>query len=154
MRIRAALAAVLVLLSVGAACSSSKKAPKTSNSTTTVTPLNPTTTLGPSTTVKGKTTTTTAGAAKAKSAEAASSGLFDAWKAGDKAKARQFANDAAVTELFSHPYTGPSPTFQGCEPHSGPIICSYSYEGGGMQFTVTGNGADGFTVTKVSYTAD
>jgi hypothetical protein len=57
MRIRAAVAVVLVLLSAGA-CSSKKNA-KTPGSTTTVTPMNPTTTLAPTTTRPGRTTKTT-----------------------------------------------------------------------------------------------
>jgi hypothetical protein len=152
MRIRAVVAAVLVLLSVGAACSS-KKAAKTPKSTTTVTPMNPTTTLAPTTTVKGKSTPTTR-PAKATTAEAAAKRLFDAWRAGDKATARQVATEAVVADLFSHPANGPAPTFQGCEPDGSTFVCSYTYEGGAMQFTVSGSAAAGFTVTKFGEIAD
>jgi len=154
MRIRTAVAVVLVVLSAGGACSSKKDA-KSANSTTTVTPMNPTTTVAPTTTVKGKTTATTSpSAAKATTAEAAASRLFDAWKAGDKTKARQVATEAAVSELFSHPYSEPAPTFQGCDPDGSTFICSYTYEGGATQFTVSGSAATGFTVTKVGQIAD
>lgn len=157
MRTRTAVIVVVAVVALTGACSSKKDSSST-GATTTVTPLNPTTTAAPPTTAVSTTkpgaTATTAASVKVTTAEAASAQLFDAWKAGDKAKAKQVANDAAVNELFSHPYTGPAPTFQGCEPDGATFICSYTYEGGAMQFTVEGSAAAGYKVTKVGYIAD
>ncbi|MBV8692490.1 MAG: hypothetical protein JOY57_12580 [Actinobacteria bacterium] len=151
MRIRVLVAVALLVVSAGA-CSSGHSS-KSSGPTTTVEPINPTTTLPPTTV--GKTTKTTApSAAKATTAEVASNRLFDAWKAGNKTAARQIASDAVVNELFSHPASGPPETFQGCDPDAGGFLCSYTYEGGAMQFTVSGSAAAGFKVTKLSYIAD
>jgi hypothetical protein len=137
---------VLAALTTGACSSKNNKATSAASTTTSSPPV-----------VTGSTPPTTTAPAvgvKATTAESASSQLFDAWKAGDKTKAKQVADDAAVNELFSHPYTGPSPTFEGCEAGSGKTVCSYSYEGGGMFFTVEGSAAAGYRVTSVDYIAD
>jgi hypothetical protein len=140
---------VLAVLTTGA-CSSKKKASSAASTSTSSTA----TAGGAATTTTVSPSSPTAAGVKATTAESASSQLFDAWKAGDKTKAKQVAGDAAVNELFSHPYTGPSPTFEGCEAGSGKTVCSYSYEGGGMFFTVEGSAAAGYRVTSVDYIAD
>ena len=152
MRPRVVIGVLVVVLVTAAACSSKKK--DTAGTTTSVT-ASAASTVTPSSAPGSATTNPSAGGAvKATTAESASNQLFEAWKANDKAKARQVANEASVTELFSHPYTGPSPDFQGCEQDGSEYLCSYTYEGGAMQFTVEGSATAGYRVTNVDYIAD
>lgn len=86
--------------------------------------------------------------------EEAANHLFEAWKAGDKAKALQFADQKAVDEVFSRPYTGPDPEFMGCDHEVDHYFCRFRYEGGSTTYRVDGGVSAGYMVTEVTQTAD
>jgi hypothetical protein len=143
---RLAIAGIVVGIAAGG-CSLNKE---TTVATATTVPV----TLGSTTstsTSKGSTTTAPTKLAKP---EDAASHLFEAWKAGDRTAAKQFATFAAVDTIFSHPYTSPAPAFMGCDREADHYNCNYFYEGGGMHFLVDGGAAAGWIVSKVTYTAD
>ena len=110
----------------------------------------------PPATVGGATTSTAAGKPlKLTTPEQAASHLFLAWRAGNRAEARQAADDAAVNELFSHPVNGPEPSFEGCDQQQpGRYNCAYRYAGGAMIFYVDGNASNGFRVSSLDFIAD
>ena len=93
---------------------------------------------------------------KASKPEDAAEGLFNAWKAKDRAAASKYASDIAVQTLFGEG----SPEglqFQGCDKAEGEDAgynCGYSYEGGALIMVVTGNDADGYKVTGAGFVAD
>jgi len=80
--------------------------------------------------------------------------LLDAWKAGDRTKALKFADQKAVDEVFSRPYTGPDPEFMGCDHEAGHYFCRFRYEGGSTTYRVDGGVSAGYRVTEVTQTAD
>jgi hypothetical protein len=80
--------------------------------------------------------------------------LFEAWKAGDRAAASEFAQPEAVDEVFSRPYTGPEPEFQGCAHDVDHYLCNFRYEGGATIYRVDGGSSAGYFVTEVSQVAD
>lgn len=80
--------------------------------------------------------------------------LFDAWKAGDRTKALKFADQKAVDEVFSRPYTGPDPEFMGCDQEMDHYFCRFRYEGGSTTYRVDGGVSAGYQVTEVTQTAD
>jgi hypothetical protein len=105
-----------------------------------------------STTVQATAPSTTPGV-KLTSAAAAANHLYEAWKAGDRTKALQAANERAVTALFSRPFN--TATFRGCdEPSQLGADCSYRYEGGALVMHVTGDGTTGFIVETAEFLAD
>jgi hypothetical protein len=146
------LATLLILLALVGACSSKKD----SSTTTTTSPTDTTGVLSTSTTAttsassSGTTGTSSGGSSSQKltSPEQAAAHLFLAWKDGDKNEAKQFATDAAVNELFKQKYTGPEPSFQGCDQQGNQFNCVYRYEGGAMIFRVEGSAAAGYRVTS------
>ncbi len=79
--------------------------------------------------------------------------LVGAWIAGEAAAAARCAEEPVVDELFENDGTGAQWIFQGCG-IVGPDRCQYSYEGGGVTFTVAGSDADGWKVTAVEFIAD
>jgi hypothetical protein len=86
--------------------------------------------------------------------EEAAKHLFDAWKAGDKAKALKFADQKAVDDVFSRPYSGPDPEFMGCDHEVDHYFCRFRYEGGSTTYRVDGGVSAGYMVTEVTQTAD
>ena len=81
--------------------------------------------------------------------------LVGAWIAGEKAAAARCAEDAVVEELFEASGEGAQWIFQGCNgPDPGVPQCQYSYEGGGVTFTLAGTEAAGWRVSSVEYIAD
>lgn len=80
--------------------------------------------------------------------------LFEAWKAGNKDEALKFANQAAVDDVFSRPYTGPDPEFMGCDHEVDHYFCRFRYEGGSTTYRVDGGVSAGYFVTEVTQTAD
>ena len=80
--------------------------------------------------------------------------LFEAWKAGDRAAALEFAQPEAVDEVFSRPYTGPEPQFQGCAHDVDHYLCNFYYEGGATIYRVDGGSSAGYYVTEVTQVAD
>ena len=105
-----------------------------------------------STTVQATPPSSTPGV-KLTSPAAAANHLYEAWKAGDRAKALQAANERAVTELFGHPFNTAS--FRGCdEPDQLGADCSYRYEGGGLILHVIGDATTGFIVETAQFLAD
>jgi peptidoglycan hydrolase-like protein with peptidoglycan-binding domain len=86
----------------------------------------------------------------------ASQTLYNFWGANDRLGALRNATQAAV-DLVLRGERG-SLTDQGCaeDPTLGPghYICSYTYEGGAVNFQVQGNGTDGYYVESASFFAD
>jgi hypothetical protein len=91
---------------------------------------------------------------KLTSPEVASVHLFDAWKVGSRAAALQFASTTAVNTLFAHPFSAPGPAFQTCTHVVDHFICNYTFQGGAMNFLVTGGVSAGYRVSSVSFVAD
>lgn len=79
--------------------------------------------------------------------------LVGAWIAGEPEAAARCAEEPVVDRLFENDGTGAQWIFQGCGT-VGPDQCQYSYEGGGVTFTVAGSDAAGWTVTAVEFIAD
>jgi hypothetical protein len=96
----------------------------------------------------------TADPLKLTSPEESAMHLFEAWKAGDKTKALKFAEQEAVDEVFSRPYTGPDPEFMGCDHEVDHYFCRFRYEGGSTTYRVDGGVSAGYVVTEVTQTAD
>lgn len=96
----------------------------------------------------------TADPQKLTSPEESAKHLFEAWKAGDKAKALKFAEQGAVDDVFSRPYTGPDPEFMGCDHEVDHYFCRFRYEGGSTTYRVDGGVSAGYRVTEVTQTAD
>lgn len=94
------------------------------------------------------------GQAKVVGPEAASAGLFDAWKAGDRTAAAEFAEPAAVEYLLSRKYTGPDPEVMGCEEEGDQFVCRYRFEASSMTFRLEGGVSTGYRVTQVTERAD
>jgi hypothetical protein len=61
---------------------------------------------------------------------------------------------AAVTEIFQNSGAGAQYTFQGCAGDPGVPTCSYSYEGGALNLSVSGTEATGWKVQSLKYVAD
>lgn len=80
--------------------------------------------------------------------------LFEAWKAGDRAAAAEFAQPEAVDEVFSRPFTGPEPEFQGCAHEVDHYLCNFYHEGGATIYRVDGGSSAGYYVTEVNQVAD
>jgi hypothetical protein len=91
---------------------------------------------------------------KLTSPEAAAKHLFVSWQTGNKTAALKFADQAAVDEVFSRPYTGPDPEFMGCDHEVDHYFCRYRYEGGSTTYRVDGGNSAGYVVTEVTQTAD
>jgi hypothetical protein len=91
---------------------------------------------------------------KLTSPEEAAQHLFDSWKAGNKTEALKYADQAAVDEVFSRPYTGPDPEFMGCDHEVDHYFCRFRYEGGSTTYRVDGGNSAGYIVTEVTQTAD
>ena len=91
---------------------------------------------------------------KLTSPEEAARHLFDSWKAGNRAEALKFADQDAVDEVFSRPYTGPDPEFMGCDHEVDHYFCRYRYEGGSTTYRVDGGISAGYQVTEVTQSAD
>ena len=106
-----------------------------------------------STTVQATPPTSAAPAVKLTSPKAAADHLLDAWRANDRTKALQAANERAVTALFGRPYNAVS--FRGCdEPDQLGADCSYRYEGGGLVLHVNGDAGTGFIVETAEFLTD
>lgn len=80
--------------------------------------------------------------------------LFDAWKSGDRTRALRFADQKAVDDVFSRPYSGPDPEFMGCDHEVDHYFCRFRYEGGSTTYRVDGGVSAGYIVTEVTQTAD
>ena len=88
--------------------------------------------------------------------EAAATHLYDAWGARDRQAALAGATLAAV-DLLLRGERG-NLNNAGCGPHpqlgEGFFVCSYTYEGGAVNFWVEGNPTDGYYVESASFFAD
>lgn len=97
-----------------------------------------------------------AGFVRLGSAELAASHLYEKWGADDRAGALRNATQAAV-DLVLRGQRG-NLTAAGCAPDPvlGPehFICSYTYEGGAVNFQTRGNAIDGFYVESATFIAD
>lgn len=97
-----------------------------------------------------------AGFVRLGSAELASDHLYERWGADDRAGALRNATQAAV-DLVLRGQRG-TLTSIGCAPDPvlGPehFICTYSYEGGVVNFHTRGNALDGFYVESATFIAD
>lgn len=80
--------------------------------------------------------------------------LYESWKAGDKTEALKFAEQAAVDNVFSRPYTGPDPEFMGCDHEVDHYFCRFRYEGGSTTYRVDGGNSAGYVVTEMTQVAD
>jgi len=79
--------------------------------------------------------------------------LVGAWIAGEKAAAARCAEGSVVDQLFENDGTGAVWVFQGCGIVA-PDRCQYSYEGGGVTFTLAGSDEGGWKVTGLEFIAD
>lgn len=79
--------------------------------------------------------------------------LVGAWIAGEEAAATRCADASVVDRLFENDGTGAMWIFQGCG-IVGPDQCQYSYEGGGVTFTLAGSDEGGWKVTGLEFIAD
>ena len=154
----AALCACSLLLAAG--CSKSgnttnKTLVNTSTTTTTSNASQPA--ASPQPTAQPTATGTDVGRSlKASKPEDAAQGLFNAWKAKDRAAASKYASDMAVKTLFDEG-SAEGLEFQGCnkDEDGGDFYnCAYTYEGGAVFMQVTGNDADGYKVTGAGFVAD
>lgn len=57
--------------------------------------------------------------------EQAATGLFAAYRAGDRDQAATFATEDVIAVLFAQPYAPPDGSFQGCRPDGELYHCSY-----------------------------
>jgi hypothetical protein len=57
--------------------------------------------------------------------EQAATGLFAAYRNGDRAQAATFATDEVIAVMFAEPYSPPDGTFGGCRPDGDLYQCSY-----------------------------
>lgn len=100
--------------------------------------------------------TMVAGFVRLPTPDAAAKHLFDAWGADDRKKALRNATQAAV-DLVLRGQRG-SLNAAGCSPDPvlGPgfFTCSYTFEGGAVNFQTLGNQTDGFYVESASFIAD
>ena len=81
--------------------------------------------------------------------------LVGSWIAGAKPAAARCADQHVVDELFGANGAGAEWLFQGCDgPDPGVPQCQYSYEGGGVTFTLNGTEAAGWKVTALEFIAD
>jgi hypothetical protein len=88
--------------------------------------------------------------------EDAARGLFNAWKAKDRAAASRYASDTAIKTLFDEG-SAEGLEFQGCniEETGGDYYnCAYTYEGGAVFMQVTGSDTAGYKVTGAGFVAD
>lgn len=91
---------------------------------------------------------------KASRPEDAAEGLFNAWKAKDRAAASKYASDTAIKTLFDEG-SAEGLEFQGCYESDGDYYnCAYNYEGGSVSMMVAGSDAGGYKVTEVNFIAD
>ena len=126
------LAKILIILSACALCVSCGK--------------------GGSTTTNGNASNGAAGSqagAKAAKPEDAAKGLFEAWKAKDRAAAASFAPEDEVADLFKKEFPEKGMEFHGCEKAAGGYSCVYTAEGGGINMHVLGSDAAGYKVSTV-----
>lgn len=97
-----------------------------------------------------------AGFVRLGSAELASSRLYERWGADDRAGALRNATQAAV-DLVLRGQRG-TLTAVGCAPDPllgpGHFVCTYTYEGGAVNFQTRGNALDGFYVESATFIAD
>ena len=134
--------------------SSSTSSTSTSSTSTSTTSTSTTTTTAPTTTTTAPTTTTAAGPAGASSPEAAAASLFDAWTAGDRDNAGEFADPGAVATLFSRDGVGNDLEFDACTSSGGGRYdCTYSNSAEAVVFEVDPV-PSGYRVTGVSFPND
>ena len=134
--------------------SSSTSSTSTSSTSTSTTSTSTTTTTVPTTTTTAPTTTTAAGPAGAPSPEAAAASLFDAWTAGDRDNAGEFADPGAVATLFSRDGFGNDLEFDACTSSGGGRYdCTYSNSAEAVVFEVDPV-PSGYRVTGVSFPND
>lgn len=97
-----------------------------------------------------------AGFRRLATADQASAHLYDAWGASDRAVATTNATLAAV-DLVLRGQRGEL-TNQGCTEDEllgpGHLVCSYTYEGGAVNFHVQGTALDGYYVESAQFIAD
>ena len=155
-------ASSLLLLFLLAGCSKSTNTNSAANvnttkSTTTTTTANaPTPAASVQPTAQATPTGTDVGRSlKSAKPEDAAQGLFNAWKAKDRAAAKRYASDIAISALFDEG-SAEGLQFQGCEKDEGGDYynCGYTYEGGAAIMQVSGNDADGYKVTGAGFVAD
>jgi len=128
----------------------------TTRSTTTTTTTNAQTpAASPQPTAQATPTGTDVGRSlKSAKPEDAAQGLFNAWKAKDRAAASKYASDVAIKALFDEG-SAEGLEFQGCNESDGDFYnCSYTYEGGSVFMMVLGSDADGYKVTEAGFIAD
>jgi hypothetical protein len=88
--------------------------------------------------------------------EEAAASLHDAWAAGDPVAGVRCATGPAMQTLFGSGATGPADSefFAGCFPDESPALCSYAYEGGAINFSMSSDPNAGAVVQAVSFLAD
>lgn len=149
MRARAITAVLIAAVAVGG-CNSGDDPAIEVPSTTTTTGADESTT----TSAAGAVTSTTAPAGRAASPELAAKGLFDAWRARDRARALTFGTERSVEALFDSGSTGGGMEYQGCEPEGGQFSCAWRYEGGGLIMTVQNAPEAGYVVELARFVVD
>ena len=148
----AALLVVIVVAVVALAGGDEKKRKRAQPTTTTSSTTTSTSTTLPPTTTTIPTPVTVAIVCTTPSD--ATMSVFNAWRAGDRASAERCATTAAMDELFQTSGAGAQYTFQGCFGDPGVPTCSYTYEGGAVNFTLNGTESGGWRVVDVGYVAD
>ncbi|MGI8662462.1 MAG: hypothetical protein ACR2LQ_04515 [Acidimicrobiales bacterium] len=119
-----------------------------------------TTSVGTSTTVKtpgGSTTTLVAPPTTAEPAvpspEQAATGLFAAYRSGDRGQAERFATDDVISVLFEAPYSPPDGSFQGCQADGELFQCRYAQGQSTYDMTAQRNPSTGsFLIVVISVT--
>ena len=157
-RLWAALCASSLLLLAGCSKSTNTNSTTNVNTTRSTTTTNaPTPAASPQPTAQATPTGTDVGRSlKSAKPEDAAQGLFNAWKAKDRAAAKKYASDIAISALFDEG-SAEGLQFQGCEKdesESDQYNCGYTYEGGAAIMRVTGNDTDGYKVTGAGFVAD
>jgi hypothetical protein len=148
----ALVAAALVGAGVGLLTGGSGKTEISTSATTTSTSPTTTTTTLAATTSTTAPTTVTVGIICTTPADATQS-VVNAWIAGDRAAASRCASNTVVTKLFQASGAGAKWTFQGCHGDPGVPTCSYSYQGGGANFTLNGSEASGWKLVSLTFVA-
>ena len=83
----------------------------------------------------------------------AAQGFYDAWQAGSRSAAREFASELAIAELFSNP--GGGMELYGCRQTAQDLFdCPFRYEGGALHMDVYGDYVNGHKVEDVRYMVD
>ncbi len=147
----AAFLVVIVVAAIALAGGDEKKRKRAAPTTSSSTSSSTTTTLPPTTTTVPVPVTV---AIVCTTPEDATMSVVNSWLAGDRNSAERCATSAAMDELFQTSGAGAQYTFQGCFGDPGVPTCSYTYEGGAVNFTLNGTESAGWRVVDLNYVAD